>query len=56
LGLVERGNILSKYSEDILRGIAGLKVGKEWMRGEVLLGLSFVIYQSSVENGSKIRT
>jgi hypothetical protein len=33
LGLAERGDLLSKDGEDSLGGIAGLKAGKERMRG-----------------------
>ena len=33
LGSAERGDLLSKNGEDCLGGIAGLKAGKERMRG-----------------------
>ena len=54
LGLAERGDLLSKYCEDSLGGIAGLKGGKERMRDKVSLGFAFVGFQSSVENGRKV--
>ena len=54
LGLAERGDLLSKYGEDSLGGIAGLKGGKERMRDEVSLGFAFVGFQRSVENGRKV--
>jgi hypothetical protein len=42
LGLVERGDLLSKGREDSLGGMTGLKAGKERMRGQVFFGLTFV--------------
>jgi hypothetical protein len=53
-GLRERGDLVSKDGEDGLGGIAGLKGGKEWMRGKVFLSLSFVCFQRSVENAHKV--
>jgi hypothetical protein len=55
LGLAERGDLLSKDSEDSLGRIAGLKTGKERMRGQVFLGLMFVGFQRSIENGREVR-
>jgi len=54
LGLAERRDLLSKDGEDGLGGIAGLKAGKERMRGQVLLGFKFVSFQGCVENGHKV--
>ena len=54
LGLAKPGDLFSKDSEDSLGGIAGLKRGKERMRGQVFLRLSFVRFQRSVENGRKV--
>jgi hypothetical protein len=54
LRLSKRRNLLSKYSEDSLGGIAGLKTGKERIRGQVFLSPAFVGFQRSVENGHKI--
>ena len=42
LGCTECGDFLSKDSEDCLGGIAGLKIGKERMRGQVVLRFKFV--------------
>jgi len=52
--LIELGGLLSKDSEDSFGGITGLKPGKERMVGEVLLCLTLVFFQSSVENGGKV--
>jgi len=54
LELAECGELLSKDGEDSLRGITGLKPGKERMLGKVLLSLTFISPQSSVENGRKV--
>jgi hypothetical protein len=54
LGLIELGILPSKDGEDSFGGMTGLKPGKERMVGEVLLGLTFVLFQSSVENGGKV--
>ena len=54
MGLIELGGLLSKDGEDSLRGVTGLKPGKEWMLGEVLFSLTLVFFQSSVEYGRKI--
>ena len=54
MGLIEIGGLLSKDSEDSFGGITGLKPGKERMLGEVLLGLTLVFFQSSVENGGRV--
>ena len=54
LGLAERGDLFSKDGEDSLGGIAGLKGGKERMRGEVLLSFTFVGFQRGVENGHEV--
>jgi len=52
--LIEFGGFLSKDGEDSFRGMTGLKPGKERMLGEVLLSLTVVFFQSSVENGGKV--
>jgi hypothetical protein len=54
LRLAECGNLFSKDGEDSLGGIAGLKAGKERMRGQVVLSFTFVRFQSGVENGHKV--
>ena len=54
LGLVECRDSVSKDGEDSLGRLAGLKGGKERMRCEVFLGLLFVCFQRSVENGYKV--
>jgi len=54
LGLVELGGLLSKDGENSFGGTTGLKPGKERMLGEVLLGLTLIFFQSSVENGGKV--
>jgi hypothetical protein len=57
LGLIELGGLLSKDGEDSYHsfgGMTGLKPGKERMLGEVLLSLTLVFLQSSVENGGKV--
>jgi hypothetical protein len=55
LGLLESRDLVSQDSEDSLRGIARLKVGKERVRGQIFLGFTFVRFQSGVENGNKVR-
>jgi hypothetical protein len=52
LRLVE--DLFLEDGEDSLRRIAGLKARKERMRGQVILGLKFVGFQRSVENGHKV--
>jgi hypothetical protein len=52
--LIELRGLLSKDGEDGFGGMTGLKPGKEGMLGEVLLGLTFVFFQSKVENGGKV--
>jgi len=52
--LIELGGLLSKYGKDSFGGMTGLKPGKEGMLGEVLLRLTPVFFESSVENGGKI--
>jgi hypothetical protein len=52
LGLI--GGLLSKDGEDSLGGVTGLKRGKERVLGEVMLSLTLVLFQSSVENRGKI--
>ena len=54
LGLIVLGGLLSKDVENIFRGMTGLKPGKEGMFDEVLLSLTVVLFQSKVENGSKV--
>jgi hypothetical protein len=44
----------SKDGEDSFGGFTGLKPGKEWVLGEVLLSLTLVFFQSDVENGGKV--
>jgi hypothetical protein len=52
--LIEFGGLLSKDGEDSFREITELKPRKKRrMLGEVLLGLTLVFFQSSVENGDK---
>jgi hypothetical protein len=51
--LIEPGGLLSKGGEDSFGGMTRLKPGKERMFGEVLLSLTIVSLQSSVENGGK---
>jgi hypothetical protein len=55
LRLAKCGDLLSKDVENILGGFTGLKVGKEWMRDQVLLSFTFVGFQSGIENGRKVR-
>ncbi len=52
--LVEYGDLLSKDCEDGLGRMAGLKGGKERMRGQVLLRFTFVSFQSGIENGHEV--
>ena len=52
--LIELGVLLSKDGEDSLGGITGLKPGKEWVVGEILLSLTLVLFQSKVENGGEV--
>jgi hypothetical protein len=54
LGLAERRDFFMKDGEDSVGRIAGLEPGKERMRCEVSLGLTFVSNQSLVENGRKV--
>ena len=54
MGLVECGDLISEDGEDSLGGLAGLKAGKERMRGQVFLSFTIVRFQSGVENGHKI--
>ena len=54
LGLAELGDLLSKDDEDSPRGIARLKAGKERIRCQVFLGVTFVGFQRCVENGYKV--
>ena len=54
LGLAESRDLVPQDGEDSLGRIAGLKVGKEWMRGQVFLCFMFVRFQSDVENGRKV--
>jgi hypothetical protein len=42
LRFAECGDLISKDNEDTLGGIAKLKVGKEWMGGQVVLSFTFV--------------
>ena len=53
LGLAERWYLFSENGEDGVGGIARLKIEKERMRGQVLLGLTLVGFQGSVKNGQK---
>ena len=46
--------MLSKNGEDGFGGITRLKSGKEWMLGEVLLSLTIVGLQRSVEDGGEV--
>jgi hypothetical protein len=52
--LTKLGVLISKDGEDCLGGFTGLKPGKEGMLGEVLLSLTVVCFQSSVENRGKV--
>ena len=52
--MIELKGLLSKDGEDSFGGITRLKPGKERMLGEVLLSLTLVLFQSSVENGGKV--
>jgi hypothetical protein len=52
--LIELGGLFSKDGEDSFGGMTGLKPGKEGMLGEVLLSLTLVFFQSSVENGGEV--
>jgi hypothetical protein len=54
LGLVGCGDLFSKDVEDGLGRVAGLKPGKERMRGQVILSLTIVSFRSSVENGGEV--
>jgi hypothetical protein len=54
LRLTECGDLLSKDVENSFGGFTGLKAGKEWMRGQVLLSFKFVGFQSGIENGRKV--
>jgi hypothetical protein len=47
--------LFPKDGEDSLRGITGLKPGKERMLGEALLSVTPVFFQSNVKNGGKVR-
>ena len=55
LGLIKSRDLLSQDGEDSLGGTTRLKAGKERVRGQVFLGFTFVIFQSGVENGYKVR-
>jgi hypothetical protein len=55
LGLIESRDLVSQDGKDRLGRIAGLKVGKERVRGQVFLGFTFVGFQSGVENGCEVR-
>jgi hypothetical protein len=46
--------LFSKDVEDSLGRVAGLKPGKERMRGQDILSLTFVSLRSSVENGGEV--
>jgi hypothetical protein len=52
--LIELEDLLSKDGEDGFRGMTGLKPGKKGMVGEVLLSVTLVFFESSVENGGKV--
>ena len=54
LGLAGCGVLLSKDAENCLYGVAGLKSGKERMRGEVFLGFTSISIQSSFEKGRNV--
>jgi hypothetical protein len=54
LGLIEPGGLFSKDGEDSLGEITGLKPEKERVRGWVLLSLTIVSFQSSVEKEGKV--
>jgi hypothetical protein len=49
VGSAECGDLLPEDGEDCLGGTTGLKFGKDRMRGEIMLGFTFVSRQSSVE-------
>ena len=51
LGLAGRWDLLFQDVEDSLGGFTGLKPRKERMLGKIFFGLTFVSFQSSIEDG-----
>ena len=54
LGTAGRRDLLLKDVEDSLSGFTVLKSRKERVIDEILLGRTFVSFQSSIKNGRKI--
>ena len=51
LGLAGRWDLLLEDVQDSLGGFTGLKSRKERVLGKIFVGLTFVSFQSSIENG-----